>query len=477
LLESLALPGEAKQHAPESATRPETPRAAPIHAERVASPDRAERVASNDHAQPDATKQSAPVKPLAAPWIAAPRTDITKAAPGAGDGRYISDLLDTLTPVGETILREKPKSAASQPQPHAAPPAPAFSRPAFVAPVAARPPSVTFAEPSSAEIALPALAAEAAHIASRAVAPLILPSVGPEVAPLLSGGELISREEALSRGNLLSGDLAQAPSKQGWPTPMRILAAAAALALAMAAGAAIYRWEKRPGPDANLAASSQPASTAPAPDTSSASPSGAQPASSAAPALTASSSSEATAKDSRVAAQPSGNAAPSATKSPAVVKGAIIVTAPRGPIVAAMKISAPTSAARSTNQAAPSIAANGPGSVENASAGGILGYAQPSGPVAPVPVRTSSGAQQPRLLSSISPTYPYAARAEHVQGDVSVDMVIDELGKVASMNVISGPALLRQAALDALRRRKYAPAMLDGKPTTATIVVVIHFQL
>ncbi|MGB6198640.1 MAG: energy transducer TonB, partial [Candidatus Acidiferrales bacterium] len=75
------------------------------------------------------------------------------------------------------------------------------------------------------------------------------------------------------------------------------------------------------------------------------------------------------------------------------------------------------------------------------------------------------------------PIYPYAARAEHVQGDVSVDLVIDSNGKVATMTVLSGPALLRPAALDALRQRKYSPAMLDGKPTVSHIVVVIHFQI
>jgi protein TonB len=142
-----------------------------------------------------------------------------------------------------------------------------------------------------------------------------------------------------------------------------------------------------------------------------------------------------------------------------------------------MKMSAPAAASRSTSQAAPAIAANAPGTVDNAAAGGILGDAQPGAPTAPVVVRTSSGAQQPRLLSTASPSYPYAARAEHVQGDVSVDLVINDIGRVASMTVLSGPTLLREAALEALRGRKYAPAMLDGKPTTAHIVVVVHFQL
>jgi hypothetical protein len=48
---------------------------------------------------------------------------------------------------------------------------------------------------------------------------------------------------------------------------------------------------------------------------------------------------------------------------------------------------------------------------------------------------------------------------------------------VARTTVLSGPALLREAALDALRHRKYLPAVLDGRATAAHITVVIHFQL
>jgi TonB family protein len=85
---------------------------------------------------------------------------------------------------------------------------------------------------------------------------------------------------------------------------------------------------------------------------------------------------------------------------------------------------------------------------------------------------------QPQLLGRApAPIYPDAAKAQHVQGDVSVDLAINEMGKIAGMAVLSGPAALRQAALDALRQRKYAPAMLDGKPTATHIVVVVHFQL
>jgi TonB family protein len=462
LLDTLALPGEAKAHAPESATRPDAAHATPIHAER------------------EASKQSAPVKPLAAPWIAAPRMDAAKGTHAPAEGPYISDLLDTLTPIGETILREKAKSAASQPQSHAAPPAPAFSRPAVVAPAASRNASATLVEPSTADIAVPSLVPslppQSAQTAPRASASSSALVVGPEIAPLLSGGELQSSPEVVSRGQLLNGDSELATSKQGWPTPMRVLAVVAALALALAAGTGIYRWGKRPGVDANLGAPGQPESSASAPADSIASPSGAQPAGNAAPDAAAGASSATSAKDSHAAAQPNASAAPSAAKTPADSSTSVVVKAPRGPIVAGMQMSAPAAATHAADQSAPAIAANAPGTVENASAGSILGYAQPSGPAAPI-VRASSGVQAPRLLSAVAPMYPYAARAQHVQGDVSVDLLIDVSGKVANMTVVSGPMLLRPAALDALRARKYAPAMLDGKPTVAHIVVVIHFQL
>jgi protein TonB len=143
-----------------------------------------------------------------------------------------------------------------------------------------------------------------------------------------------------------------------------------------------------------------------------------------------------------------------------------------------MRITAPTAAARSNNPATPAIATDVPTESASASASGMLSdTAQPDRPATPPPVRMSSGAQQPRLLSGAAPVYPYAARAEKVEGDVSVDLLIDETGKVARMTVISGPPLLRSAALDALRHRKYLPAVLDGRATAAHITVVIHFQL
>jgi periplasmic protein TonB len=45
------------------------------------------------------------------------------------------------------------------------------------------------------------------------------------------------------------------------------------------------------------------------------------------------------------------------------------------------------------------------------------------------------------------------------------------------MNVVSGPTLLHQAAMDALKQWKYQPASLDGKPVPMRLTVTIRFRL
>jgi TonB family protein len=96
---------------------------------------------------------------------------------------------------------------------------------------------------------------------------------------------------------------------------------------------------------------------------------------------------------------------------------------------------------------------------------------------APTPPATSVGGQieAPKLVSSPSPVYPPNALREQVQGIVVIDALIDETGKLAGMKVVSGPAALTQAAMDALRTWKYEPARLNGQPIAAHTQVNINF--
>ena len=142
----------------------------------------------------------------------------------------------------------------------------------------------------------------------------------------------------------------------------------------------------------------------------------------------------------------------------------------------------PTSHARSDDpaEAAPSLDASA--APENI--GGLPSLAP--GPTAPptaaatVPVehrvRVGGQIKPPRLVSTVLPEYPAMARNAGVEGDVVVDTTIDENGKVATMKIISGPVLLRQAALDALRRWKYEPSKLNGQPVQVQMTVTIKFH-
>jgi len=98
-------------------------------------------------------------------------------------------------------------------------------------------------------------------------------------------------------------------------------------------------------------------------------------------------------------------------------------------------------------------------------------------PAPPAPPITGGQLQQPKLLSSVAAVYPPLARAQHVQGEVAIDALIDATGKVAATKVISGNPLLQNAAVDALRLWKYQPARLNGEPIPVHLSVTIVFHL
>jgi TonB family protein len=85
--------------------------------------------------------------------------------------------------------------------------------------------------------------------------------------------------------------------------------------------------------------------------------------------------------------------------------------------------------------------------------------------------------KQPELLSRVLPPYPPVARQWRVEGDVVVNFVVEESGNVSAMSIVSGPMLLREAALNALRSWKYKPSQLDGQPTAMKMQVTISFHL
>lgn len=93
------------------------------------------------------------------------------------------------------------------------------------------------------------------------------------------------------------------------------------------------------------------------------------------------------------------------------------------------------------------------------------------------PVRVSSGVSAGLLLAPIRPTYPQIAKVTRTEGTVVVRALISREGLVSEAQAISGPPLLRQAALDAVRTARYRPFQLNGEATPVEALFSIVFRL
>jgi TonB family protein len=85
--------------------------------------------------------------------------------------------------------------------------------------------------------------------------------------------------------------------------------------------------------------------------------------------------------------------------------------------------------------------------------------------------------KEAHLLLKSAPNYPVAAKQVRVEGDVTVEAVIDITGKLTNMKVVSGQPLLQQAALDSLRTWKYEPAYLNDKPVPVQTSITVKFRI
>lgn len=89
----------------------------------------------------------------------------------------------------------------------------------------------------------------------------------------------------------------------------------------------------------------------------------------------------------------------------------------------------------------------------------------------------SSGIMAANLVSSPAPAYPAQASSAQVQGEVVIEAVVGRDGTVISTRVVSGPPMLRDAALSAVQRWRYRPYEVDGKPTEIATTARVDFRL
>jgi protein TonB len=106
----------------------------------------------------------------------------------------------------------------------------------------------------------------------------------------------------------------------------------------------------------------------------------------------------------------------------------------------------------------------------------------PPVPVAPgdsaAPVAAARGNDTPVPISRPAPNYPQEALRRNAGGMVRVRVTVATDGSVDRLEVAegSGNRYLDRAAMEAVRRWRFQPAMRDGQPVVADVVVPIVFN-
>jgi len=92
-------------------------------------------------------------------------------------------------------------------------------------------------------------------------------------------------------------------------------------------------------------------------------------------------------------------------------------------------------------------------------------------------VKVSGSVQQAQLISRVEPRYPPLGLQIRLQGTVLLHAIISVDGRITALEVVSGPPLLVQAAIDAVRQWRYRPTYLSGEPVEVETSITVIFRL
>ena len=82
-----------------------------------------------------------------------------------------------------------------------------------------------------------------------------------------------------------------------------------------------------------------------------------------------------------------------------------------------------------------------------------------------------------KAMNLPKPIYPQMARIARVQGKVTVQVLIDEIGNVVSAKVISGPPLLMVESQRAAMQARFSPTMINGQVVKVSGVITYNFVM
>jgi len=98
-------------------------------------------------------------------------------------------------------------------------------------------------------------------------------------------------------------------------------------------------------------------------------------------------------------------------------------------------------------------------------------------PPVPASVHLPSTLVEGFLVYKSIPNYPVIAKTAGIQGTVVLEATISRTGTIEGLRVISGPPMLRQAAMDAVKSWRYKSYLLNGQPVEVETTVNVIFKL
>jgi protein TonB len=92
-------------------------------------------------------------------------------------------------------------------------------------------------------------------------------------------------------------------------------------------------------------------------------------------------------------------------------------------------------------------------------------------------VRLPSRLVESSIIYKTIPQYPAIAKAAHQEGTVILQAMISKSGTIEHLQVMSGPEMLRQAAIDAVKTWRYRPYLLNDQPIEVETTVSVIFKI
>lgn len=98
-------------------------------------------------------------------------------------------------------------------------------------------------------------------------------------------------------------------------------------------------------------------------------------------------------------------------------------------------------------------------------------------PPAPATIHLPSRLVESTIIYKTIPQYPAIAKAARVEGTVELQAIISKMGTIENLRAVSGPPMLQEAAISAVKTWRYRPYMLNGQPIEVETTVNVIFKL